>query len=69
MLDLRAGQAPHHLAHVGLDHGLLTHLARYILSEIDIAPRALVVSTREQLEGKTGNTSGFPLPAILDGLE
>ncbi len=53
----------------GIDHGLLTHLARYALSEIDIAPRALVVSTREQLEGETGNTSGFPLPAILDGLE
>ncbi|MBN1341352.1 MAG: (Fe-S)-binding protein [Phycisphaerae bacterium] len=53
----------------GIDHGLLTHLSRYILSEIDIAPRALVVSTREQLEGKTGNTSGFPLPAIIDGLE
>lgn len=53
----------------GIDHGLLTHLARYVLSEIDIAPRALVVSTREQLEGETGNTSGFPLPAILDGLE
>ncbi len=54
---------------MGIDHGLLTHLARYTLSEIDIAPRALVVSTREQLEGETGNTSGFPLPAILDGLE
>lgn len=53
----------------GIDHGLLTHLARYILSELDIVPRALVVSTREQLEGETGNTSAFPLPAILDGLE
>jgi Fe-S oxidoreductase len=53
----------------GIDHGLLTHLARYVLSEIDIAPRALVVSTREQLEGQTGNTSAFPLPAIVDSLE
>jgi len=53
----------------GIDHGLLTHLARYILSEMDIAPRALVVSTREQLEGETGNTSAFPWPAIKDGLE
>ncbi len=53
----------------GIDHGLLTHLSRYILSEIDIAPRALVVSTREQLEGDTGNTSAFPWPAIKDGLE
>ncbi|MFH1418161.1 MAG: (Fe-S)-binding protein [Planctomycetota bacterium] len=53
----------------GIDHGLLTHLARYILSEMDVVPRALVVSTREQLEGKTGNTSAFPWPAIQDGLE
>lgn len=53
----------------GIDHGLLTHLARYVLSEIDIVPRALLVSTREQLEGKTGNTSAFPLPAIIDSLE
>ncbi len=53
----------------GIDHGLLTHLARYVLSELDIVPRALVVSTREQLEGETGNTSAFPVPAIVDGLE
>ncbi len=53
----------------GIDHGLLTHLSRYILSELDIAPRALVVSTREQLEGETGNTSAFPVPAIVDSLE
>ncbi len=53
----------------GIDHGLLTHLARYVLSELDIVPRALVVSTREQLEGQTGNTSAFPLPAIVDSLE
>jgi len=54
---------------VGIDHALITHLARYILSEIGIIPRALVVSTREQLEGKTGNTSAIPLPALLDTLE
>ncbi len=53
----------------GIDHGLLTHLARYVLSEVDIVPRALVVSTREQLEGETGNTSAFPWPAVKDGLE
>jgi Fe-S oxidoreductase len=53
----------------GIDHGLVTHLTRTILAEIGIAPRALVVSTREQLEGQTGNTSGFPLPSIIDGLE
>ena len=54
---------------MGLDHALITHLGRYILSEIGIAPRALVVSTREQLTGKTGNTSALPVPALLDTLE
>ncbi|MBD3169778.1 MAG: hypothetical protein GF307_09875 [candidate division Zixibacteria bacterium] len=54
---------------VGIDHALITHLGRFILSEIGIAPRALVVSTREQLEGKTGNTSAIPVPALVDTLE
>jgi Fe-S oxidoreductase len=53
----------------GIDHALITHLGRFILSEIGIAPRALVVSTREQLEGKTGNTSAIPVPALIDTLE
>jgi Fe-S oxidoreductase len=53
---------------MGIDHGLLTHLSRYILSEMDIAPKALVVATREQLEGKTGNTSAIPVPALPDTL-
>ncbi len=54
---------------MGIDHGLITHLGRYILSEIGIAPRALVVSTREQLEGATKNTSAIPVPALKDTLE
>jgi Fe-S oxidoreductase len=54
---------------MGVDHGLITHLGRYILSEIGIAPRALVVSTREQLEGVTKNTSAVPVPALKDTLE
>ncbi|MCF7810329.1 (Fe-S)-binding protein [bacterium] len=54
---------------MGIDHGLVTHLARYVLSEIGIAPRALVVSTREQLIGDSGNTSAIPVPALLDTLE
>ena len=54
---------------MGIDHGLITHLGRYILSEIGIAPRALVVSVREQLTGPTGNTSAIPVPALIDGLE
>jgi Fe-S oxidoreductase len=53
----------------GIDHGLITHLGRYILSEIGIVPRALVVSTREQLEGTSGNTSAIPVPALKDTLE
>jgi len=53
----------------GIDHALITHLGRFILSEIGIAPRALVVSTREQLEGATANTSAIPLPALKDTLE
>lgn len=54
---------------LGIDHGLMARLGRYVLSEIGIAPKALVVSVREQLEGKTGNTSAVPLPALLDNIE
>jgi len=54
---------------LGLDHGLVTHLGRYLLSELGLVPRALVVSTRAQLEGESHNTSAIPLPAILDSLE
>lgn len=53
----------------GIDHGLLTHLGRWILAEIGIVPRALLVSVREQLEGATGNTSAIPVPALTDTLE
>lgn len=54
---------------MGIDHGLITHLGRYILSEIGIVPRALAVSIREQLVGATRNTSAVPVPALLDGLQ
>ena len=54
---------------LGIDHGLITHLARWVLAEVGITPRALVVSVREQLDGKTGNTSGIPLPALKDTCE
>ncbi|MDP8208181.1 MAG: (Fe-S)-binding protein [Candidatus Electryonea clarkiae] len=53
----------------GIDHGMITHLGRYILSEIGIVPRALVVSTREQLIGDSHNTSAIPVPALKDTLE
>lgn len=54
---------------LGVDHGLIAHLGRYVLSQAGIAPKGLVVSVREQLEGKTANTSAIPLPALLDTLE
>jgi Fe-S oxidoreductase len=54
---------------LGIDHGLMTHLGRYVLSEAGVAPKGLVVSVREQLEGKTGNTSAIPFPALVDNLE
>jgi Fe-S oxidoreductase len=53
---------------LGIDHGLLTRLGRYILSMARIAPKALQVSVREQLEGRTGNTSKVPKPALMDTL-
>jgi Fe-S oxidoreductase len=54
---------------MGIDHGLITHLARWVLAEVGIAPKALVVATREQLEGATHNTSGIPAAAMIDTCE
>lgn len=54
---------------MGVDHGLVTHLGRYILSLIGIVPKALQVSVREQLEGETHNTSKVPRAALLNTLE
>jgi len=54
---------------MGIDHGLLTHFSRWVLAEIGIIPKALVVATREQLEGSTKNTSAIPVPALLDTCE
>lgn len=48
---------------MGMDHGLVTHLARWLLAEIDVIPKALVVATREQLEG-VGNTSAVTVAAL-----
>ena len=53
----------------GIDHGLITHLGRYILAEMNISPRALIISTREQLQGATANTSAIPFVAMQDSLE
>ncbi len=54
---------------LGVDHALITRLGRYILSLIDIVPKALQVSVREQLQGETKNTSKVPRPALIDTLE
>ncbi|MFC1852128.1 (Fe-S)-binding protein [candidate division CSSED10-310 bacterium] len=54
---------------MGIDHAMITHLTRWILSEIGMVPKALVVSVREQLEGKTRNTSAVPKIAMKDSCE
>jgi Fe-S oxidoreductase len=54
---------------LGIDHALMTHLMRHILSEIGLAPKALVVAVREQLEGRTRNTSAIPVAAMADTCE
>ncbi|MBN1212293.1 MAG: (Fe-S)-binding protein [candidate division Zixibacteria bacterium] len=53
---------------MGVDHGLITRLGRYVLSLIGIVPKALHVSVREQLQGETHNTSKIPKEALLDTL-
>ena len=54
---------------MGVDHGLITRLGRYILSLIGIVPKALQVSVREQLQGETHNTSKIPQKAMLNTLD
>ncbi|NWG00271.1 MAG: (Fe-S)-binding protein [Thermoanaerobaculaceae bacterium] len=54
---------------LGIDHGMITHLARWILAEVGIVPKALRVATREQLDGKTHNTSAIPAAAMQDTCE
>ncbi len=54
---------------MGVDHALIMRLARNILSEMGIVPKALLVSVREQLEGKSANTSAIPAPAMIDTCE
>ncbi|MFH2037612.1 MAG: (Fe-S)-binding protein [Candidatus Zixiibacteriota bacterium] len=54
---------------LGIDHGMITRLARYVLSLIGIVPKALQVSVREQLEGETHNTSKIPKEALINTLE
>ena len=53
---------------LGIDHGLITHLARWLLAEVNVIPKALVVAVREQLQGK-GNTSAITVPGLKDTCE
>ncbi len=53
---------------MGIDHGLITHLSRWLLAEINVIPKALLVAVREQLDG-VGNTSAIPVPALRDTCE
>jgi Fe-S oxidoreductase len=53
---------------MGIDHGLIARLGRYALAMAGIAPKALQVSVREQLEGQTHNTSKVPQTALMDTL-
>jgi hypothetical protein len=53
---------------MAIDHGLLTHLGRWLLAEVGVTPKALVVAVREQLEG-VGNTSAIPAEALKDTCE
>ena len=53
---------------LGVDHGLMTRLGRYVLSLVGIVPKALQVSVREQLQGETRNTSKIPKKALLNTL-
>ncbi len=53
---------------LGIDHGLITHLSRWLLAEVGVVPKALVVAVREQLQG-VGNTSAIPVPALKDTCE
>ena len=48
---------------------MITHLGRWVLAEVGIIPKALRVAVREQLEGKTHNTSAIPEAALRDTCE
>ncbi len=54
---------------MGIDHGLLTHLGRWILGELRIVPKGLEIATIEQLHGESGNTSAILPHALVDTLE
>ncbi len=54
---------------MGIDHAMITHLGRSILSEVGIVPKALRAAVRAQLDGDAHNTSAIPAPAMMDTCE
>ena len=50
---------------IGLDHGLITHLSRWLLSGIGVVPKALAAAGREKTEG-AGNTSAVSVAGLKD---
>jgi len=54
---------------MGIDHGVITHLGRWILGEMRIVPKGLEIATIEQLHGDSGNTSAILPHALVDTLE
>lgn len=54
---------------MGIDHGLMTHLGRYLLSEVGLVPKALQQSALTQLHSDTHSTTGLSLPALLDSIQ
>lgn len=54
---------------VGIDHALITHLGRYILSEMRIIPKPLQAAVRNQVEGGFHNIMNMSPPALADTVE
>ncbi len=53
----------------GIDHALVTHLGRYILSEMGVIPKPLQAAVRNQIEGGHNNIMNMSLPALQDTVE
>lgn len=54
---------------MGIDHAMITHLARWVLAEVGLVPKGLRVAVQAQLEGAAKNTSAIPANAMVDTCE
>jgi Fe-S oxidoreductase len=54
---------------MGIDHAMITHVGRWVLSEAGVVPKALRAAVRAQLEGDAKNTSAIPAAAMTDTCE